>query len=535
MKNFAIGLIACAFSWASYAATAKKPSDTMLYGETVRLDSIDPYTSHEAAAKRISDLIFDSLVEVGPGGNYKPSLAKEWIVSDGGTSVTFVLRNDVFWQRDKKGASRVRFSAKDIEATIHLLQNKESEIPNQERFQVIKDVEIKDPYRVRVVLNRAMVDPLQALLFKILPAHALKDSKALKRQSSFAMKPIGTGAYQIEKINDQGEVLLTANDEYFRGKPKIKHILMKPFNDQTIMAQSLMFNALDLITYVSPRDFGEVSGDQKISLMPYDALSFSFLAMNNSRGPMKDKRFRQAVSYAINREEMLKAFFAGKGTLISGPFPPTSWAYNLDVAPTNFNLDKANQLLQQAGFKRNEGVLTDKDGKPVKLQFVVPIAGEGETIKRLVLACQNYLAQLGVQTDLQFMDWLVWKKRVMKDHDYDITIASWSFDDANNITSLFHSSSSSAWGNNFVEFRNSQVDALLTEANATSDFDKKRSIYQKLHAILADEAPYTYLWTLTHHAAHQNRLKGAKVEPTAFFRHILSWRLTEGGAHGTAN
>ncbi len=533
MKKVAIGFIAFSFPLLSLAATATKPANTLLYGETVRLDSIDPYTSHEAAAKRLSDLIFDSLVEVGLGGNYKPSLAKEWDIADGGASVNFVLRDDVFWQRGKDGSSRVRFTAKDIEKTIHLLQNKESEIPNQERFQIIKGVEVKDPYHIRVVLNRAMVDPLQALLFKILPAHELKDTKALKRQSNFAMKPLGTGAYQIEKINDQGEVLLTANAEYFRGKPKIKQILMKPFNDQTIMAQSLMFNALDLITYVSPRDFGEISGDQKISLMPYDALSFSFLALNNNRGPMKDKRFRQAVSYAINRDEMLKAFFAGKGTLISGPFPPTSWAYNLDVAPIKYNMDKANQLLQQAGFKRTGTALTDKDGKPIKLQFVVPIAGEGETVKRLVLACQNYLAQLGIQTELQFMDWLVWKKRVMKEHDYDMTIASWSFDDANNITSLFHSSSTSAWGNNFVEFRNPQVDALLTEANATNDFDKKRSIYQKLHAILADEAPYTYLWTLTHHAAHQNRLKGAKVEPTAFFRHILSWRLSEGSTHGT--
>lgn len=534
MKLFAIGFIVLSVPTVALAAApAKKPADTLMYGETVRLDSIDPYTSHEAAAKRLSDLIFDSLVEVGSGGNYKPALAKEWSISDGGSAVSFVLRDDVFWQRNKDATERVRFTSKDVATTIKLLQNKDSEIPNQERFQVIKSVEIKDPYHVRIILNRAMIDPLQALLFKILPAHALKDNVALKRQSDFALKPIGTGPYQIEKVNDQGEVLLTSYKEHFRDKPKIARILMKPFNDQTIMAQSLMFNALDLITYVSPRDFAEIAGDEKLSLMPYDALSFSFLALNNNRGPLKDKRFRQAIGYTINRDEMLKAFFGGKGTLISGPFPPTSWAYNLDVAPTRYDMAKANQLLDQAGFKRKDGALSDKDGKPIKLQFVVPIAGEGETIKRLVLACQNYLAQMGVQTELQFMDWLVWKKRVMKDHDYDITIASWSFDDANNITSLFHSSSSNAWGNNFVEFRNPQVDALLTEANATSDFDKKRSIYQKLHAILSDEAPYTYLWTLTHHAAHQNRLKSAKVEPTAFFRHILSWRLSEGASDVT--
>src|SRR5690606_4952387 len=112
-------------------------------------------------------------------------------------------------------------------------------------------------------------------------------------------------------------------------------------------------------------------------------------------------------------------------------------------------------------------------------------AGESETVKRIVLAFQQYLADIGLKVELQFMDWQVWKKRVLHDHDYDVTIASWSFDDASNITSLFHSSSAVPWGNNFVLYRNPLVDSLLAEADATSDFDKRRTIYHKLHAILA--------------------------------------------------
>src|SRR5690606_4055707 len=131
-------------------------------------------------------------------------------------------------------------------------------------------------------------------------------------------------------------------------------------------------------------------------------------------------------------------------------------------------------LLAAAGLtdKDEDGVLETVSGKPVTLAFAVPLAGESEMIKRIVLAFQGYLEAVGLKVDLQFMDWLVWKKKVLEEHDYDVTIASWSFDDASNITSLFHSSSAKAWGNNFVMYSNPEVDALLTEADATNDFDK---------------------------------------------------------------
>ena len=91
------------------------------------------------------------------------------------------------------------------------------------------------------------------------------------------------------------------------------------------------------------------------------------------------------------------------------------------------------------------------------------------------------MSQVGLYVQLKFVDWKVWKKKVLKDHEYDMTIASWTFDDASNITSLFHSSNNKAWGNNFVNYHSKEVDSLLSQAEVTNDFDKKRAIYKKLH------------------------------------------------------
>ena len=496
--------------------------DQLVYGESGRVDSFDPYTIHELSGQRLTDLMFDSLVVVDPGGEYRPSLAESWAVGKDGTEVTFKLRAGVRWH----GSGKV-VTAEDVVTTVRLLTAAKSEIPNKERFHVLKDVQNVEGGKVRIRLRRSLVDPLRVMMFKVLPHHTLGSAPALTRKSPFATQPVGTGPYQFVKANAQGEILLSANDGYFAGAPKIRNIVMKSYADQNVMAQSLMFNSLDLITYVSPRDLGEIQGDNKLAVVPYDALSFSFFAMNTQRSVLADKRVRQAIGHAVNRQEMLDAFFQGKGKLISGPFPPTSWAYNLDVKPRTFDAERAKALLSAAGLvdKDGDGFVETKGGKKLELLFAVPLAGESEMIKRIVLAFQGFLSEVGIKVDLQFMDWLVWKKRVLRDHDYDLTVASWSFDDASNITSLFHSSSAVAWGNNFVNFRNDEVDALLTEADATNDFDKRRAIYQKLHAILADEAPYTYLWTLMHHAAHTTSLRGVRVEPFAFFKHIVKWQM----------
>ncbi len=526
IRKFMTTLIWCCGAFLNSSVMADE--SRMVYGETSRLDSFDPYTTHELAAQRLSDLIFDSLISYLPCGEYKAGLAESWEVKKGNSAILFKLRPGVKWHDNKTENPHV-FTAADVIATIKVITNSKSEIPNKERFEVIDQVSSPSPNEVLVTLKRANVDPLRYFTFRILPAHHISGSDGLTRNSFLTKNPIGTGPYRFVKASAQGEVLLTANSDYFAGPPSIKEIIMKNYSDQSIMAQSLMFNSLDLVTYVSPRDLDEIVADKRLKVTPYDALSYSFFAHNTERPLLKDKRVRQAISYAINREEMLNSFFGGKGELISGPFPPTSWAYNLSVKNIEYNQATAKKLLAEAGFldRDKNGFLEDASGKELRLQLAVPVNGESETIKRIVLAFQSYLADVGIAVELQFLDWLVWKDRILGRHDFDITVATWAFDDDSNITTLFHSSNAKPWGNNFVSFKNGEVDALLTEAELSADYERKRHIYQKLHAILADEAPYTFLWTLKHHAAHTQALRGVSIEPFAFFQDIYKWKLQD--------
>jgi peptide/nickel transport system substrate-binding protein len=116
---------------------------------------------------------------------------------------------------------------------------------------------------------------------------------------------------------------------------------------------------------------------------------------------------------------------------------------------------------------------------------------------------------------------------VFINHNFDIIYADWLFDDSFDISSLFHSREIGRGRNNFGAYKNPEVDALLDETRATLDVEKKRTIYKHLHEILADDTPYTYLWTLTNYAAYNRKLRRVDVHPTRFFTYIRDWYIYE--------
>jgi peptide/nickel transport system substrate-binding protein len=232
---------------------------------------------------------------------------------------------------------------------------------------------------------------------------------------------------------------------------------------------------------------------------------------------------RQAITAAINRQEMLTSFFNGQGTLISGPFAPGSWAYNLDVKPPLYSPDQARTLLAEAGFKPGADGIAEKDGKKLVLSLKVPIEKESEAVKRVVLAFQNYLKSVGIGITVEFKEWQAWKEDVFLEHNFDIMFASWVFDDSADISSLFHSAEIGDWKNNFGGYSNPEVDALIVESKLTLDFEKRRTINRKLHEILADEQPYSFLWTLTNYSAYHRKVRRVQIHPYKFFSFADEW------------
>ncbi|MGQ9631308.1 MAG: ABC transporter substrate-binding protein [bacterium] len=497
----------------------------LIYGERGSAATLDPITGNDMISLRISELIFNGLTGYDETQNVVPELAESWEVLEGNRIYRFKLRRDVLWHT--RSGDKIKFTADDVVYTFNVISHPKTITSLKSRLEFIKEVRKIDDYTVEFVLKRPIIDALGRLSFKIIPRGA-SPREYLSREDEFAQRPLGTGPYILESRVSAGDVTLTANEEYFKGKPHIDEIVMKPFSDSNIMTNSLLFGRVDMLPEVATRDIPKIQGDENLRLKPYNALSYAFFGYNLRNPLLKDRRVRQAITYAINREEMLQSFYQGRGTLISGPFAPGSWAYNLDVKPYPYDPERAKQLLAEAGFedKDGDGIL-EKDGKPLKLLLKVPIKEDNEDSKRVILAFMNYLHKVGIEVKVAFREWQTWQREVFQDFDFDVILASWVFDDSSDISTLFHSGEIGPWRNNFGGYSNPEVDALITEAKITLDREKRRSINRKLHKILAEDQPYTFLWTLNKYAAYNRRIHRVEVHPFKFFTFVDKWYISE--------
>lgn len=522
----AIGIASPLPSGARGKADGKPNGGSLSYGEYGRAATLDPITSNEMISLRLTELVFNGLVGINEKQEIVPELAEKWDCSGDGRTYTFFLRKGVMWH-PKEGEEPKPFTAEDVIFTYNIMMHPKTITPLKVRYEFISTVEKLDEYTVKFTLKRPILNALAKFSFKVIPKHGPSNPVYLTRSDHFVQSPIGTGPYLLKNITADREIILTANDNYFKGRPHIDKLIAKPFADQNIMTQALMFNAVDMIVLVNPRDLPEIQGDKRFILQPYNALSYSFFGYNTRNPFLADRRVRKAFTHALNRQEMLDSFFNGQGTIISGPFAPGSWAYNLDVQPFPFDPEKARALLQEAGFSRGADGFMQKGGKRLALSLKVPIEKESEAVKRVVLAFKNYLKNIGADIKVEFKEWQSWKEDVFLEHDFDIIFASWVFDDSADISSLFHSGEIGSWKNNFGGYSNPEVDGLINESKLTLDHEKRRTINRKLHALLAEENPYTFLWTLTNYAGYHKKVRRVAIHPYKFFSYADDWFMEE--------
>ena len=500
----------------------------LVYGEYGRPATLDPITTNDMVGLRLTELLFNGLVSFSPKNEVVPDLAAKWSVSPDNRVYTFTLRSDVKWQA-KSGIGDRTLTADDVVGTLDVIRHPRTLTPLKAPYELVADVRKLDPQTVEITLKRPIVNALGRLSFKVVPAFALKNPDFLSRDDPFVQSPVGTGPFQLGQVTDEGDVVMEANPLYFKGRPHLDRVVLKPFADKNVLTQALLFNSADMVVEVNSRDIAQIQGDKRFNLYPYNALSYTFFGHNYRNPHLAKKEVRQAITFATNRQEMLDSFYSGRGTLISGPFAPGSWAYNLDVKTVPFNQARAKELLAQAGYSKMgaDGFLVADEGKPLQFTLKIPIEKENETIKRVALAFQNYMKQVGIKINLEFREWQAWKQDVFVDHDFDIVIASWAFDDSADISTLFHSGEMSAWRNNFVGYSNPDVDALIVEAKTTMDREKQRTVNQRLHVVLAEEQPYTFLWTLTNYAAIHKKVRHVELHPFKLFTFADTWYITK--------
>jgi peptide/nickel transport system substrate-binding protein len=358
--------------------------------------------------------------------------------------------------------------------------------------------------------------PQDKLHFKILPSHKFS-STAVKRTDPFRTQPIGTGLFKLTSFNDDSSITMQLNTSHW-APAHLEEVVMREVSDTSYQARLLIYESLEALVRVLPRDLATLQNDRKIELYPYQTNSWWYFGFNAKVKTFGDRRVREALTKMVDVDALLAPI--GTGDRVSGPFVPSSPFYNHDVAPVAFDADAGAELLTSAGYTFN-GKWFKPDGKELKIKLVAQ--ANQETAQDVVINVQSQLQSRGVTVETEFLDVAAWKERVWRDHSFDLFLSQWSFDRNEDIWEQFHSQGT----RNFVGYANAEVDKLLVQARDATDPQQKKALLRQVHQKVSADSPMVFLWTLDSYAALSTRVKGVVVHPFYFFTWASDWTLTQ--------
>ncbi|MEQ1503157.1 MAG: ABC transporter substrate-binding protein, partial [Myxococcota bacterium] len=501
-----VGAALVALGWPAAAGPAE--AGTVRYAEDRAPSIVNPLFATSMSEARVDELVFEGLFADDPELRSTGRLAESFELAPDQKSMTIHLRQGVKWH------DGMPFGSADVVFTIDAYRSTQTASSEAGRVTWIDGVQAKDEYTVVLTFKKPEYAPQDKLHFKILPAHKFT-STAVKRTDPFRTQPIGTGPYLIKSFNDDSSVTMVRNAEHWQS-PHLDGFVMREVSDQSYQAKLLIYESLEALVQVLPRDLATLQNDRKIELYPYQTNSWWYLGFNERNKSLADVKVREAIARMVDVDALLAPI--GTGDRVSGPFVPSSPYYNHNVVPVAFDADGATDLLTKAGYTF-DGTWKKPDGKELKVRVVAP--SNLKTGSDLVLNFQSQLQSRGITVETESLDVAAWKERVWRDHDFDIVLSQWSFDRTEDIWEQFHSTGT----RNFIGYANPEVDKLLLQARGATDPQQKKAVLQQVHAKIAADHPMVFLWTLDTYAAMSSRVKNVVVHPFYFFTWATDWTL----------
>jgi len=487
------------------AATAKP----FRYAEDQAPAIVNPLFTTTMSEARLSELLFEGLFTDDADLSTTPALAERFELADDLMSVELWLRKGVQFHDGHP------FSAEDVVFTIEAMKSDQTLSTEAGRVRWIQQAEQLDSHRVRLSFAEPQPHPEDRLFFKILPAHRFR-STTVKRTDPFRANPIGTGPFMLERYNEDGSISLRRHESY-RKTAGIDAVSMREVSDKKYQVGLLIYQSLEALVRVLPRDIALLDKDRNVELYPYQTNSWWYLGFNLERAPYGEPQVRQAIAQLVDVEGLLAP--VGTGDLLSGPFVPSSPFYNHEVPRWEHNPEAGAAALEAAGYQRTEEGAWEKGGQPLSL--TIRAHKTVDSAQEVVIALQSQLKAEGVQVRIDFLDEAAWKGAVWGDRDFDLIVSQWSFDRNEDIREQFHSAGS----RNFTGYRNEAVDALLETARTARDPQDKKRALRDVHRIVRDDAPMVFLWTLDSYSAMGTSVRDVVIHPFYYFTWAADWRL----------
>ncbi len=487
----------------------ERPANRGIYRRPLGNDpeTLDPARISDIYSRSVSQQIFDGLVQFDHALAITPALARFWKASRDGLTWTFALRTGVKFHHGREVTAddvvysftrildpKIKSGAADLFISI-----KGAREFRGGKAKHVSGLAALDRYTVQVTLDEALVPFVSMLAVghaKIVPKEIVE-----QQGDAFGTHPVGTGPFKFVRWERGKEIILAANPDYFDGAPKLSRVVYRVFpgeRSETMHEDFQKGNLED--TPIPSQNYRRILAGRDHIYVKRPMLSVRFYGINTRAKPLDDRRVRQALIYAIDREALLEEVFLGRYALARGILPPGTQGFNPKLKGYPYDPHKAQELLVQAGYPGGRGL------SPIPIWS----GRRDEEFVRWHERIKTYLEAVGIQVEIHYLtDWPAFSK-MLDEKKFPVFLYAWYADvpdPENFLFKLFHSRSS----RNFFGYSNPAVDDLFFRAGRELDLQRRAELYRHAEELILADAPIIPIFHYTYERLFQPYVRSVEV------------------------
>jgi len=475
--------------------TAPAAKDTLVIGMPTDVPIFDTHKATGLHNGGILNQVSEPLVRLTPDGKVVPWLVESWQQSKDGKSWTLTTRKNVkFTDGTPFNAEALRFN----------LERFRKHSIGKATLAMVTGIEVTGEHTLKLTTEAPFAPLINSLGYHWIVVYSPTQVQKTG-DDNVHTAPVGTGPFKLVHHKRGQEVRLEANEQYWGGKPKLRAIVSKPYPDQSARMLALESGDVDLIFHVPPQEATRLAKNASLLVSTPPSARVIWLYLNTQKEPLKDKRVRQALYYAIDREAIVKNIFAGTAKALHSPGPVGSYGYTDKFDHYGYNPEKARALLKEAGATNITLTVHHSPGRYL-------LSGQ------VMDAVQGFLKHAGVTMKVVDLEWGTLSQmgaQPVEKNTLQATLFGWRSVNGD-IDSAIQDFGSAFWrpkGNNLSFWKNEEFDRLLTFEQGTLDAKKRLEALQRMQEILMDEMPALWLYGEPQIWAAKRTLKGVEWNP----------------------